>query len=81
MSDTANMSPEQLDALARQRGFPSYSAWVAWHNKYQSQTAGKGQPQAAQPTNWLENILGKIPIHPIYLLNKASEALDKAGGK
>lgn len=81
MSDSGEMSQGQLNALAKQRGFPSYAAWLAWHNKYQAQNTGQGQPKSAQPGNWLENMLGKIPIHPIYLLNKASEALDKAGKK
>lgn len=35
-------SQSQLDALARSRGFPDYSTWVAWNNH---RSAALKQPQ------------------------------------
>lgn len=67
-------SPAQLDAIARERGFPDYASWMAWHKKYRSPDQGAWQ-QAQQPTNWLQTLLGKIPVHPAYSLSKAADAM------
>lgn len=66
-------SPAQLDALARERGFPDFATWRAWNQNYRSPVKGKGQ--AAAPKNWLQNLIDQIPIHPSYLLNKAADAM------
>ena len=66
-------SPAQLDALARERGFPDFASWRAWDKNYRSPVKGKGQ--AAAPKNWLQNLIDQIPIHPSYLLNKAADAM------
>lgn len=71
-------SPAQLDAIARERGFPDYASWMAWHQKYRSPTQGQGQ-QAQQPINWLQTLLGKIPFHPSFSLTKAAEGMRSAG--
>jgi hypothetical protein len=74
------LSPGQLDAVARQRGFPDYATWTAWNRNRQE---GLQQPTAppAQPGNFLETLLGKIPLHPTYLLNYVNDKFKKATGQ
>lgn len=79
MSD--DLSPGQLDAMARQRGFPDYATWLAW-TKHRTAALKKGQPQQEPPpTNWLQNLLGQIPVHPTYLFNYVSDKFGKATGE
>jgi muconolactone delta-isomerase len=69
-------SQGQLDAIARQRGFPDYATWAAWNR---NRSEGLQQAPAQQPPqNFLQSLLGKIPIHPSYLLNYVN---DKINGK
>lgn len=74
-----------LDALAQQRGFPNYATWSAYQNKQQAARMqnglnGTGAAQGGPaPTNWLQNLLASIPIHPSYLLGKVNDAFTKAG--
>lgn len=73
-------SPGQLDAIARERGFPDYATWMAWHQKYRAPVRGQGQPQPQQK-NWLQSLVDKIPIHPSYLFNYVSDKIDGATRK
>lgn len=72
-------SQAHLDALAQDRGFPSYAAWSAGNAKYRKPITGTGQPQ--QPTNWLQNLANKIPIHPSYIFNYVHDKIAAATGK
>jgi hypothetical protein len=72
------LSPGQLDAVARQRGFPNYQTWAAW-NAHRSAGLQGPQPAAPQQGNFLQNILGKIPIHPAYLLDYVNKKINGAG--
>ncbi len=71
MSD--QLSPQQLDAMAQQRGFPDYQTWVAWHRHYRSVQRGPGQVQPQQQKNWLQNLVDQIPIHPSSILNYVND--------
>lgn len=74
-------SQGQLDAVARQRGFPDYQTWQAW-NAHRS--AALQQPQGTAPPqqqNFLQNLLGKIPIHPISLFNYVDAKMKSALGQ
>lgn len=79
-----------LDTLARQMGFHDYATYSAYQQHQQAMrmnngiqgtgydaTGGAQQPQ--QPTNWLQNLINKIPIHPAYLLGKVNDAFTQAG--
>lgn len=74
-------SPAQMDAIARQRGFPDYATWAAWNRHHQ---AGLAQPSAVAPpqpqTNWLQNLVAKIPGHPAQLLDYVSKKFGAATG-
>lgn len=71
-------SQSQLDAIARERGFPDYQTWAAWHQNYRAaHRTGTGQPQQAQ-NNWLQQLIDRIPIHPSYLFNYVSDKIDGA---
>lgn len=72
-------SQGQLDAIARERGFPDYATWQAWEN-HRSQSL-KGSNTTAAPKNWLQGLIDRIPIHPSYLLNYASDKIGKATRK
>jgi hypothetical protein len=71
-------SQGQMDALARSRGFPDYATWVAWNAK---RSAALQQPAPQQPTNFLQNLLGKIPVHPINILNYVNDKYQGATGQ
>lgn len=71
-------SQGQLDALARERGFPSYAAWSAWNQKYRQPI--REEAPAAQPTNWLQNLVNKIPFHPSFMLDFTNKKIEKATG-
>jgi hypothetical protein len=76
-------SQAHLDALAQQQGFKNYAQWSAWNQRTRqpvlsgNPTVGPGN--GAPPQNWLQHLLGSIPIHPMYLLNKVNDAFDQAG--
>lgn len=83
----AGYSQAHLDALAQQQGFHNYDQWAAWNAK-RNQISGiggatgianPGGAPAQPPQNWLQHLLGSIPIHPMYLLNKVNDAFTKAG--
>lgn len=81
-----------LDIAAQQHGFPNYAAyqanqvqqrqlWQQRHASYYSQpgTGPAVAPQQDQP-NFLQNLLGKIPIHPIALFNYVNQKMHDATG-
>lgn len=79
-------SDRQMDAIARQRGFPDYQTWAAWNRHRQASLGASGQPGAAQPAeqppnNWLQNLLTSIPIHPAALLNYVGDKYSQATGQ
>lgn len=79
MMGQPNYSQGQLDAVARQRGFPDYATWAAWNAHRQA-----GLQQPAQPTqqpNFLMNLINKIPIHPSYILNYVDNKMKGATGQ
>lgn len=82
MPPNREYSPGQLDAVARQRGFPDYRTWQAW-NRHRTaglqQPGGPVQPQPA-PTNWLQNLITSIPGHPAQLLDYVSKKFGAATG-
>lgn len=72
-------SPGQLDAIARERGFPDYATWMAWQQKHRAPVRGQAQMQAQpQKKNFFQNLINKIPIHPSYLLNHTNDKINKA---
>jgi hypothetical protein len=74
----SDLSQGQLDAVARQRGFPNYATWAAWQQHRQAGLQQAQQPEP--PQNFLQSILGKIPIHPSYLLNYVTKKFNEATG-
>lgn len=74
----APYSQAQLDAAAREKGFPSYAAWAAWDQKYRQPIREEVAPAA--PTNWLQNLVAKIPWHPSFTLDFANKKIEKATG-
>lgn len=67
------LSTGQLDAVARQRGFPDYATWAAWNRQRSSSLQ---QPASAPaPPNFLQALLGKIPFHPTNLLNYVNKKI------
>lgn len=74
-------SPGQLDAMAREKGFPDYATFVAW-NRHRDANLRSGETQpAAAPTNWLQTLLERIPGHPAQTLKYAGEKFKKATGQ
>lgn len=75
-------SPGQLDAIARQRGFPDYATWAAWnaHRQAGLQQPGASDQQPQQPPNFLQSLVNKIPIHPSYLFNYVNDKIKQATG-
>lgn len=74
-------SQGQLDAMARDRGFPDYPTWVAWERHRQ---AGMQQPGGAshpQQNNWLQNLLQQIPGHPAQLFDYIGRRFRQATGQ
>lgn len=68
-------SKAQLDAMARQRGFPDYATWAAWHEKYRSTVRGKPKPETR---NWFQKLIESVPVHPAYLMRYTHERMSKA---
>lgn len=68
----------QLDAMARERGFSDYATYAAWYKNYRAPLARQGGQTDGQPTNWLQNLINQIPIHPSYLMNYASDRINEA---
>lgn len=75
-------SQGQMDALARQRGFPDYQTWAAWNahrsaalHQPMDYSTGGAQPQQQ---NVLQRLLGMIPWHPAFLFGKTNEAMQNA---
>lgn len=71
------MSQSQLDAMAKERGFPSYAAWKAWNEKYRS-TKRDGK---APKKNFLQSLFEKIPGHPAQTLGYTADKMKKARKK
>lgn len=65
-------SQAQLDAIAREQGFPDYASWKAWNEKYRS-TVRTGDTQKPAPKNFLQSLADRIPIHPSYILNYVTD--------
>lgn len=92
MSDQ-QYSQGQLDELARSRGFPDYSTWVAWNNhrtanlKKPGDYSVQGVPQQAPQniTNWLQMLMHDPAQAFARFMPQSSgimaagDALDKAG--
>ena len=72
-------SQAQLDAIARERGFPNYAAWSAWNQKYRQPIRAEVAPE--QPTNWLQNLVNKIPWHPSSTLGYVNKKIEEATRK
>jgi hypothetical protein len=67
-------SQGQLDAIARQRGFPNYATWAAWQ---QHRSEGLQQaPAQPPPQNFLQSVFSKIPLHPAYLLDYVNKKIN-----
>lgn len=65
MPANSQYSAGQLDEIARQRGYPSYAAWQAMQHQQemqqqqrQMQSAQPAPQQQAEPTNWLQRLMG-----------------------
>jgi hypothetical protein len=68
-------SVSRLDAMAKEKGFPSYAAWKAWNEKYRKPvTTDKPAPKK----NFLQNLVSKIPGHPAQLLGYTSDKMKSA---
>lgn len=72
----------QLDAAARQQGFPDYATWAAYQQKRMAMMhgpapAGTGEP----PKNWLQNLLESIPGHPAMLFKYVGDRFNQATGQ
>lgn len=73
-------SQNQLDAIARERGFSDYATWAAWE-KHRSQSLRGANTVAPAPKNWLQGLIDQIPIHPSYLFNYVGDKYGKATGQ
>jgi hypothetical protein len=69
-------SKGQLDAMAREKGFPDYATWSAWNKKYRS-ASRNGAPQE-KPRNFLQSLASRIPGHPAHTLTKAKNKMKEA---
>lgn len=74
------MPDNRLDALARERGFPSYAAMLAWH-RMRSENLKKPDAQPQPEQNFLQRLFNSIPIHPSFLLNYSNDQVKKATRK
>lgn len=73
-------SQGQLDAVARQRGFPDYATWQAWNAHRQAGLQQPAAPDPSQQPNFLQSLVNKIPIHPSYLFNYVNDKIKQATG-
>lgn len=71
-------SQGRLDAVARQQGFPDYATWAAW-NAHRQAGLRQAPTDTEQPGNFLQSLLGKIPVHPSYILDYVNKKLKEAG--
>jgi hypothetical protein len=73
--DNADASRQQ-EALARQRGFSSYTQMMDWARQQQVRTPGAANPR--HPRTLREAWDQATAIHPTNMFNKIREALDAA---
>lgn len=71
-----NYSPEQLDAIAQERGFPDYATWQAWENHRAQSLKGSNTTAHPAPKNWLQQILSTV--HPLnYVADRVGKAMNR----
>jgi hypothetical protein len=73
----------QLDAMARQAGFPDYATWAAYQQKRMAMQHGPAPAGSGggAPNNWLQNLAEHIPLHPAMLFRYVSDKINGATGQ
>lgn len=72
-------SKAQLDAMAREAGYPSYEAWKGHYEKYRKTKRVVGP---AKKGNFLQRMFEKFNPHPIGMVaNKVVPVLEEANRK
>lgn len=77
------MSPGQMDAMARQAGFPDYATWVAWQRQRQAalqrpRGAPAQAPQQQEPTNVFQYLMTHLP--PFSAIGHVADRFRQATG-
>lgn len=67
-------SSANLDALAREKGFPSYAAWKAWTDKYRKPITNVQKKQPVR--NFFQNLIANAP-HQGTIINKVAGRVQK----
>lgn len=80
------MSAEQRQAMARQAGFPSYEAMLAWENQRQNKRGGSVLVKGAAPVRAERPVPEKVredapSWHPASIFNYITSALRGANEK
>lgn len=78
---TTKYSPGQLDAMAREQGFPDYVTWIAWNKKRSANLRTPQNYQVAQPQqkNFLQSLLSQIP--PFSIIGHVADRYGQATGE
>lgn len=71
-------SKAQLDAMAREAGYPSYEAWRGHYKNYQQKRTVQG---SAPKKNFLQRLIEKIPGHPAQTLDYTRRKMEEATSK
>lgn len=72
------MANKQLDAAARQKGFPDYATYKAWEAKRTGVIRTKGKIAEAPPKNWLQKA---GMMHPANMLDYVAKKFKSATSK
>lgn len=70
-----------LDSSARQRGFPDYPTMAAFYRNRAASLQGQPAPAAQPQNNFLQSLLGAIPVHPSHLLTYVNNRYRQATGQ
>lgn len=72
---------QQMDAIARQRGFPDFHTWAAWDRKYRQRLPAE-EPAPQNPVPQMNNVLqqtsNQIGWHPQYIFSRIADAIRRA---
>jgi len=68
-----NPARSRLDAMAKEKGFPSYAAMKAWNEKYRQPVT---TTRPAKKKNFLQTLVGSIPNPMNYAADKMRKAVE-----
>lgn len=72
-----NPARSRLDAMAKQKGFPSYAAMKAWEEKYRSQRTTTTPSPTKKKKNFFQSMVESLP-HQGTLINKVTGRIRQA---